>query len=94
MSGRSFGLAIVAIAGAHLAFSSCAQDSPPKLTVPEANLCKEPRPEMCMEIYQPVCGVAKDGTQKTYSNSCHACADAHVIRYAPGTCEADKTTPR
>jgi hypothetical protein len=47
-----------------------------------------------MELYQPVCGVAKDGTQKTYGNSCQACAHADVVRYENGTCEKDDQTPR
>ena len=42
---------------------------------------------MCMELYQPVCGVTKDGTSKTFGNSCHACADPQVIRYTPGECK-------
>jgi hypothetical protein len=95
MTGHSLGIAIVAFAGALFAFSSCAQDSPPpKLTVPDLHICKEPRPEMCMELYQPVCGVSKDGTQKTYGNSCQACAHAEIVRYTPGKCEKDDQTPR
>jgi len=65
-----------------------AQEPPqPKLTVPADKFCAEPRPQMCMELYQPVCGVTKDGTSKTFGNSCHACADPQVIRYTPGECK-------
>jgi hypothetical protein len=59
----------------------------PKLTVPADKFCGDPRPEMCMEIYQPVCGFTKDGTSKTYGNSCHACANHDVVRYTPGECK-------
>lgn len=62
--------------------------SPPKSTVPEIHLCTDPRPEMCMEIYMPVCGFTKDGVARTYPNSCHACAHAEVVRYTPGACKA------
>ncbi|HTW34681.1 MAG TPA: hypothetical protein VMD53_08685 [Rhizomicrobium sp.] len=64
-----------------------AQEPQPKLTVPALKFCTEPRPEMCMEIYQPVCGFTKDGTSKTYGNSCHACANHDVVRYTPGECK-------
>jgi hypothetical protein len=68
-----------------------AQEPPPqpKLTVPADKLCSEPRPEMCMELYQPVCGFTKDSTSKTYSNSCHACANHDVVRYTPGECKKE-----
>lgn len=33
------------------------------------------RPEICTEQYAPVCG-EKNGSRKTYSNSCFAAADA------------------
>ncbi|HUO94395.1 MAG TPA: hypothetical protein VMU22_15825 [Rhizomicrobium sp.] len=59
----------------------------PKLTVPGGKFCAGPRPEMCMEIYQPVCGFRQDGSSHTYSNSCHACAKAEVVRYEPGECK-------
>jgi Kazal-type serine protease inhibitor domain len=67
-----------------------AQEPPqPKLTVPNAKFCAGPRPEMCMEIYQPVCGFTQEGKSHTYSNSCHACAKAEVVRYEPGECRED-----
>jgi hypothetical protein len=68
-----------------------AQEAPPqpKLTVAADKFCSEPRPEMCMELYQPVCGFTKDGTAKTYSNSCHACANHDVVRYTPGECRKE-----
>jgi len=61
----------------------------PKLTVPNAKFCSGPRPEMCMELYQPVCGFTQDGKSHTYSNACHACAKAEVVRYVSGSCKED-----
>ena len=81
---------IVWCAAGGIASTSCAQEPPPpKLTVPAENLCTEPRPEMCMELYQPVCGFTKDGASHTYPNSCHACAKPEVVRYTPGECKKD-----
>jgi hypothetical protein len=81
--------AIAAVPAGFLAFSSCAQDAPPQPpppAMPTTNMCREPRPQMCMEIYQPVCGIRKDHTRKTFPNSCHACADPDVVHFIPGAC--------
>jgi hypothetical protein len=48
--------------------------------------CTEPRPQMCAQIYSPVCGVAADGTRKTFGNACEACGDKAVVRHTPGAC--------
>jgi hypothetical protein len=45
-------------------------------------LCSEPRPEVCIAQYDPVCG----DNGKTYGNSCEACADAGVEYSVPGEC--------
>ena len=50
--------------------------------------CSEPRPEMCAQIYLPVCGQHVDGTQQTYPNACDACAQASVTGYRDNRCEA------
>lgn len=57
--------------------------------------CKEPRPEICYEIYAPVCAVRKvqiqcslapcqNTEQKTYTNDCQACSDHKVLGFAHG----------
>jgi len=48
--------------------------------------CTEPRPQMCAQVYQPVCGTRRDGTRQTYGNACSACADANVVSHVPGPC--------
>jgi hypothetical protein len=54
-----------------------------------SNVCKDPRPEMCTMIYQPVCGINKEGHFKTYSSDCNACSHVVVIGYNEGACEED-----
>ena len=49
--------------------------------------CKDPRPEMCTQDYNPACGLLKNGGKKTYSNACTACSDSDVASYKPGVCE-------
>ena len=48
--------------------------------------CSEPRPQMCTMEYRPVCGITKDGADKTYGNGCGACGDAEVISFTEGEC--------
>jgi len=52
----------------------------------EANVCKNPRPEMCAQVYQPVCATLSDGSQKQYSNNCTACSDSNVETWIEGEC--------
>ena len=49
--------------------------------------CADPRPQLCTLQYDPVCGFAGDGKNKTYSNACSACADQSVSGQRPGACE-------
>jgi hypothetical protein len=42
-------------------------------------------PEVCTEIYQPVCGTDENGNRKTYSNACFA-RIAKAINVTPGEC--------
>lgn len=62
--------------------------------------CPENRPEMCIEIYQPVCGLVDTGIRcittpcpstdyKTFGNSCTACADPNVTGYIDGECPTE-----
>ncbi len=69
--------------------ASCAETPPGPPPAQSGNLCREPRPQICMEIYMPVCGGAKDGSLRTYPNSCQACAHADVVSYVPGACEKE-----
>jgi len=63
-----------------------------------ALVCKDPRPEICTNEYEPVCANKDNGircvttpcpsTDKvTYANACSACADKKVFSYVPGACE-------
>ena len=40
--------------------------------------------EVCMELYQPVCGYPE---KKTYSNPCFACMDENVEYWVDGLCK-------
>jgi hypothetical protein len=42
-------------------------------------------PEICTEIYQPVCGTNPAGTRVTYSNACFARV-AKATNVTPGEC--------
>jgi hypothetical protein len=42
-------------------------------------------PEVCTEIYQPVCGTDRNGKRNTYSNACFARA-ARATDVKPGEC--------
>lgn len=59
--------------------------------------CREPRPEICYEIYAPVCATRDSGIrcvttpcpsqkQVVYANDCKACADPQVKGYVAGEC--------
>jgi len=48
--------------------------------------CKNPRPQICTMIYDPVCGVSNSGVQKTYASACTACSDENVLAYEKGEC--------
>ena len=42
-------------------------------------------PEVCTQIWQPVCGTDKDGKRVTYSNACFARV-ASATNVTPGEC--------
>lgn len=59
--------------------------------------CTTPRPDMCAEIYMPVCAVRDtgircvttpcDSTERVdYPNACSACSDPDVLSYSQGVC--------
>lgn len=45
-------------------------------------LCTDPRPEICAQVNDPVCG--SDG--QSYMNACAACSDADVAYFTEGAC--------
>lgn len=50
--------------------------------------CREPRPEICYEVFAPVCAsLGGSGMQETYANDCQACADPQVSGYVAGACQ-------
>ena len=48
--------------------------------------CPETRPQICTREYRPVCGRLADGSSKTYSNGCEACADSEVVAFSAEAC--------
>lgn len=60
--------------------------------------CQEPRPEMCIQVYEPVCALKDTGLHcvkapcdgvtewVTFSNACHACGDKSVRGFRDGEC--------
>jgi len=46
-------------------------------------------PEICTEVYQPVCGTNPNGVRTTYSNVCFARA-ARATNVTPGECTSAK----
>lgn len=64
-----------------IALTGCAQES----TLTET--CTDPRPEICTQQYDPVCGMLDDGSRKTYSTGCTACSDHNVVGWDPGECK-------
>ena len=70
-----------------LLLGGCAASSPDMKAMPEgAQVCEDPRPQVCTMDYRPVCGNLADGSQKTYSNGCGACGDAAVDFWTEGAC--------
>jgi hypothetical protein len=67
--------------------SACATTPPDGPTMATAaQVCEEPRPQVCTMDYRPVCASLADGGLKTYSNGCSACGDAAVSSWTEGAC--------
>jgi len=43
--------------------------------------------DVCMQLYEPVCGFKYDKSKETFSNSCFACSNTQVNFYIPGECK-------
>jgi cytochrome c5 len=72
---------------ASLSLGACASAAPDKaLAANDATICVEPRSQACTRDYRPVCAALEDGSEKTYSNGCTACADASVTAWVGGPC--------
>jgi len=77
-----------------LCISAAGKVEPPVITEvpwrsePAADLvlCEEPRPEICIQEYKPVCASMRDGTRQTRPSACSACSDPDVIGYEMGPC--------
>lgn len=79
----SRGLGITVLGVALMAGASAwAQTAPPATSVE----CRDPRPQICPQIYQPVCAKKRDGKSQTFGNGCTACANAEVVAHQPGPC--------
>ena len=61
--------------------------------------CKDPRPQVCTAMYEPVCATRDTGIRcitapcpseekKTMGNACSACSDPKVYSYVKGECPA------
>jgi hypothetical protein len=58
----------------------------------ELTHCTGSRPEMCAQVYAPVCATVDPELKsawKSYSNACMACADRAVRAYRAGSCAAN-----
>ena len=74
-------------------------DPPREQAKNEPVMCKDPRPEVCTAIYDPVCATRDTGVrcitapcpseeQVTKGSSCSACSDPKVISWVKGECPA------
>ncbi len=77
----------VLIAATSLLLGACASGTADKaLGVAGGTICEDPRPQVCTMDYRPVCGTLNDGSTKTYSNGCGACADVNVTSWVENAC--------
>ena len=69
-----------------LLMGACAAGADKLMPAVGTTMCEEPRSQACTRDYRPVCASLEDGSEKTYSNGCTACADAKVIVWVEGPC--------
>ena len=65
-----------------LSLAVCAQAASPNRAI---ILAQGAPPEVCMEVFQPVCGTNASGMRVTYSNACFA-RIAKATNVTPGEC--------
>jgi hypothetical protein len=68
------------IALAFLLWTSCAAQAQRPMILAQGST-----PEVCTEVYQPVCGTDENGNRRTYSNACFARL-AKAKDVTPGEC--------
>jgi hypothetical protein len=71
---------ILAVSGA-----VCAQAASRDRSIMLAQAAPGAPPEVCTEVYQPVCGTNPSGMRTTYSNACFA-RIARATNVTPGEC--------
>lgn len=85
----------LALLGSVLGCSGALATEPEPPTAPGAAFvpCTDPRPEMCTQHFDPVCGELRCAEEpceeretRTYSNGCMACSDPQVVGYRRGAC--------
>lgn len=69
-----------------LTLGACASSGDKSMPEAGATVCQDPRPQVCTMDYRPVCATLGDGSTRTYSNGCSACADANVTSWIEGVC--------
>ncbi len=78
-------IAVLLLAGASVKPGARQSEKPDSSATPVQ--CMEPRPQICTMEYIPVCATLRNGTRRTYSSGCTACADPNVTSYQPDRCE-------
>jgi hypothetical protein len=91
---RAIGIALSCLC---LACPSAPRASDGAPVEPQSQACEDPRPEICAQIYEPVCAERDTGIRcvkapcdsterREYPNACAACRDPKVHSYTPGPC--------
>ena len=66
---------------------SCAVAPEKEVLDKKLTKCVTPKPQICTQDYNPVCGFETDGNHKTFSNACTACSNNEVISFDNGACK-------